>query len=74
MLVATVSASLAAQLALVYVPVMQAVFQTEALATNDLGLLVMLAATSFTLHELRRRYERSLGAGETFASAVEEMA
>ncbi|KZV61334.1 calcium-transporting P [Peniophora sp. CONT] len=74
MLVATVSASLAAQLALVYVPVMQAVFQTEALAMNDLGLLVMLGAGSFTLHELRRRYERKLAAGETFASAVEEMA
>ncbi|KAI0061869.1 Ca-transporting ATPase [Artomyces pyxidatus] len=74
MLIATVSVSFFSQLALVYVPFMQAIFQTEALHYDDLFLLLGLAASSMTLHEARRRYERSLNATETYASAAEEMA
>ena len=60
----TVGVSFVVHLALVYVPFLQAVFQTEALAVQDLGTLLMLAATAFTLHEARRRYERHLNADE----------
>lgn len=54
----TVSISALTQLALVYVPFLQAIFQTAALSRRDLGVIVLLAGTSFTLHELRRGWER----------------
>jgi Ca2+-transporting ATPase len=60
--------------ALVYVPFMQAIFQTEALPMDDLLLLLALAASSFTLHESRRRYERTLNQRETYVTAMEELA
>ncbi|KAJ7798618.1 Ca-transporting ATPase [Mycena olivaceomarginata] len=60
MLVTTVSISAITQLALVYVPFMQAIFQTAALDFGDLGVILALAGTSFALHEGRRRYERKL--------------
>jgi Ca2+-transporting ATPase len=60
MLLITVSTSFLVQLALIYVPFMQAVFQTEALRARDLSTLLLLAGTSFILHELRRRYERKV--------------
>lgn len=72
MLIITVSTSFFAQLALVYVPLMQSVFQTEALQSQDLMALLALAGTSFGLHEMRRRYERALNAD--MLSAVEDMA
>lgn len=62
MLITTVSISFLTQLALVYVPFMQSVFQTEALRTRDLGLLLGLAGCSFAMHEMRRRYERVINA------------
>jgi Ca2+-transporting ATPase len=74
MLVATVSASFFAQLSLVYVPVMQHVFQTEALGAGDMGRILLLAGTSFSLHEARRRYERALYSEESVTTAMEEMA
>ncbi|KAN0125537.1 P-type ATPase [Russula decolorans] len=74
MLMVTVAISFLSQLALVYVPFMQAIFQTEALPMDDLLLLLALAASSFILHESRRRYERTLNQHETYASAVEELA
>ncbi|KAF8885983.1 hypothetical protein BD779DRAFT_1611837 [Infundibulicybe gibba] len=74
MLVVTVSVSAISQLALVYVPLMQAVFQTAALSSRDLSVLLALAATSASLHELRRKYERRLNSEESFGHAVEEMA
>ena len=74
MLLTTVSISFISQLILIYVPLMQAVFQTEALEVRDLVLLLTLAGMSFALHEGRRRYERGVSARETFASVVEEMA
>ncbi|KAI8971019.1 calcium-transporting ATPase [Trametes punicea] len=74
MLVTTVSTSFLVQLALIYVPVLQSVFQTEALSLFDLCTLLALGAISATLHEARRRYERALNATMTFSSAVEELA
>ncbi|KAI0251244.1 hypothetical protein BJV78DRAFT_1347157 [Lactifluus subvellereus] len=74
MLLVTVAISFLSQLGLVYVPFMQAIFQTEALPTDDLFLLVVLAASSFALHEGRRRYERALNQSETYAAAMEELA
>jgi Ca2+-transporting ATPase len=70
----TVAISFLSQLALVYVPFMQAIFQTEALPMDDLLLLLALAAASFVLHESRRRYERTLNQRETYVTAVEELA
>ena len=60
MLVTTVLTSFLVQLTLIYVPMMQKVFQTEALSTVDMGTLVVLGATAFVCHEARRRYERYL--------------
>ncbi|KAF9463547.1 Ca-transporting ATPase [Collybia nuda] len=74
MLVGTVSVSAITQLALVYVPFMQKVFQTAALSMTDLGIILALAGTSATLHEGRRTYERKLNAEESFTSVMEEMA
>ncbi|KAK7057772.1 calcium-transporting ATPase 1 [Favolaschia claudopus] len=73
MLVTTVSISAVSQLALVYVPFMQAIFQTAALDFSDLGVILMLAGTSFALHEGRRRYERKLNLDLTWAHAAGEM-
>lgn len=74
MLVTTVSISFLVQLALIYVPFMQSIFQTEALRMDDLLTLLAIAGISMALHEGRRRYERSLNASVTYASVVEEMA
>lgn len=74
MLVSTVSTSLLVLLALVYVPFMQVVFQTEALAGGDLMTLVLLAGTSFALHEGRRRYERSTDADLTYSVTMDQIA
>ncbi len=73
MLMITVGTSFLSQLALVYVPFMQTIFQTEALPMDDLFLLLALASASFLLHETRRRYERSLNQRETYVSAMEEL-
>lgn len=74
MLLTTVSISFVVQLGLIYVPFMQAIFQTAALDWSDLFTLLSLAAVSMTLHEGRRRYERALNADLTFAHVAEEMA
>lgn len=73
MLLATISVSFVVQLALVYVPFMQAIFQTEALAGADLATLLLLGAASFSLHEGRRRYERALNAQDAYAAAGQEL-
>ena len=64
MLVLTVSISAITQVGLVYVPFMQAVFQTEALSWGDLCVILGLAGTSMGLHEVRRGYERRVTADE----------
>jgi Ca2+-transporting ATPase len=74
MLITTVSVSFIVQLSLIYVPFMQTIFQTEALAKGDLITLLLLAATSMTLHEFRRRYERQLDSETFHSSAAEELA
>lgn len=74
MLVTTVSVSVLVQLALVYVPFMQAIFQTEALANGDLMTLVLLAAASFLLHEGRRRYERSIDGDLAYNVTMDQIA
>lgn len=72
MLIGTVSVSFVVQLALVYVPFMQSIFQTAGLDLGDLGMLLMLAGVSATLHDGRRRYERSLNADLTYSHIAEE--
>ncbi|KAG5642209.1 hypothetical protein DXG03_003400 [Asterophora parasitica] len=74
MLVGTVSVSAVTQLALVYVPFMQRIFQTAALSLSDLSVLLSLAALSMTMHEGRRAYERKLNSEESYASVMEELA
>ena len=74
MLISTVSISFIVQLSLIYVPLMQSIFQTAALDSGDLFLLLILAGTSFILHEVRRGYERRLNAIITSSSVMEEMA
>jgi len=60
MLIGTVGTSFIVQLLLIYFPPLQAVFQTEALARRDLGVLLALGGVSLTLHEVRRHWERNL--------------
>ncbi|KAL4263970.1 High affinity Ca2+/Mn2+ P-type ATPase-like protein [Pleurotus pulmonarius] len=75
MLLTTVSISFLSQLALIYVPFLQAVFQTASLGWRDLGVLIALAGASATLHEVRRRMERSWDATEGgWRGEVEERA
>ena len=74
MLLTTISISFISQLALVYVPFMQAVFQTEALPWSDLSTLLLLALTSFVLHEGRRRYERTHCLSTYTSGAVDSLA
>lgn len=59
MLLWTVGASFGAQMLIVYFPLLQDVFLTQALALNDLLFLLVLAAVTFGLHEARRVYERA---------------
>ncbi|KAF9029319.1 Ca-transporting ATPase [Hymenopellis radicata] len=66
MLVTTVSVSAITQLCLVYVPVMQSIFQTEGLRMADLAMILVLAGCSFAMHEVRRRYERIWSAEESW--------
>jgi Ca2+-transporting ATPase len=73
-LLATVGVSWCTQIALVYVPLLQAVFQTEALSMHDLASLLLLATLAFGAHEARRRYERNLERNGTYAAMAEEMA
>ena len=71
MLVGTVTVSFLAQLALVYVPFLQAVFKTEALGLRDLCTLLGLAGVSMGLHEGRRMVERKMNAEETYGMVTE---
>ena len=74
MLLSTVSVSFLVQLALIYVPFMQSIFQTAALDLGDLLMLLILGGISATLHAGRRRYERAQNAELTYSHAAEEMA
>jgi Ca2+-transporting ATPase len=70
MLFLTVSVSFFCQLALIYVPLLQHIFQTQALNFHDLFMLLALAATSFGCHEGRRWYERKLALEEVVESRM----
>ncbi|OSX61640.1 hypothetical protein POSPLADRAFT_1046930 [Postia placenta MAD-698-R-SB12] len=74
MLVTTVSTSFLVQLGLIYLPFMQSIFQTEALSMTDISRLLLIAAVSAALHEVRRRYERSLNVDLSYATSAQEMA
>ena len=74
MLFLTVSVSLVVQLGLIYVPVLQYIFQTEALSARDLLMLLGLAAMSMGAHEGRRWWERKLVEKEIFDLTVGGMA
>lgn len=76
MLLTTVSISFLVQLALIYVPLMQSVFQTEALSLHDLLTLLCLGGVSMGLHEIRRTWERKKNAEEDalYAGGMGEMA
>ncbi|KDE06940.1 calcium-transporting P-type ATPase, PMR1-type [Microbotryum lychnidis-dioicae p1A1 Lamole] len=69
MLLMTVGTSFLVQLSLIYVPFLQAVFQTEALSFRDLSVLLMLGVGSMSLHEMRRRWERKNMVDELWRSA-----
>ncbi|PFH52196.1 hypothetical protein AMATHDRAFT_57558 [Amanita thiersii Skay4041] len=73
MLVVTVSISAITQLGLVYVPFMQAVFQTEALSLSDLSVILGLAGSSMFLHEIRRRYERKMSIDEGYITGIDRV-
>ena len=51
---AAVGGSLMGQMAVVYVPFLQRIFQTEGLGFGDLGLLVAVASTVFWVDEGRK--------------------
>ncbi|GFZ46784.1 Calcium-transporting ATPase 1 [Saitozyma sp. JCM 24511] len=74
MLFLTVSISFLAQLALIYVPLLQHIFQTEALSLRDLFMLLGLAATSMGAHEGRRWWERKISEREIFEQGIGSMA
>lgn len=58
MLIITISSSFLVQLTLIYIPFFQSIFQTEALSLRDLFVVLALAGTSATFHEIRRSWER----------------
>jgi Ca2+-transporting ATPase len=63
-----VGGSLMGQMAVVYVPVLQSVFQTEALGWKDLVVLVMITSTVFWVDEARKIWKgqrRGIGAYST---------
>lgn len=66
-----VAASLLGQLAVVYFPPLQAVFQTEALSLRDLVWLVMLASSVFWVDEGRKFLVRRRGGVSSGGRAIE---
>ncbi|CAH7666045.1 calcium-transporting P-type ATPase [Phakopsora pachyrhizi] len=59
-LLITVSLSFFSQLAIIYLPFFQSIFQTQALNGRDLLMLLSLSSISFGLHEVRRKYEKTI--------------
>lgn len=73
MLFLTISVSFICQLALIYIPLLQHIFQTEALSARDLFMLLGLAGTSMGLHEGRRWWERKQVEAEILEKSVGAM-
>lgn len=69
-----VGGSLLGQLAVIYVPFFQRIFQTEGLALRDLGLLAALASSVFWIDEARKyeraRNRRITGLGGGYSASV----
>ncbi|WRT66553.1 calcium-transporting P-type ATPase, PMR1-type [Kwoniella shivajii] len=74
MLFITISISFICQLLLIYIPLLQHIFQTEALSMRDLFMLIGLAGTSMGLHEVRRWYERKSVEREIIQEGIGRMA
>ena len=74
MLFITITISFFCQLGLIYIPLLQHIFQTEALSARDLLVLLGLASTSLVLHEGRRWWERSIVEKEIFEATIGGMA
>lgn len=70
MLLLTCSVSFLAQLGLIYVPLMQGVFQTEALSRRDLATVLAFAGASASLHWVRRMWERGIERSEEGSAGV----
>lgn len=60
MFLLAVGFSLVGQLAVIYFPPLQMVFQTEALTVWDLVFLVTLTSSVFIVSELKKWFERSM--------------
>ena len=60
MLLWTTGLSFGMQLLIIYVPILQSIFLTEALGLNDFSYLISIAIVGFGLQECRRIYERYL--------------
>ncbi|ODQ50108.1 calcium-transporting ATPase 1 [Saitoella complicata NRRL Y-17804] len=68
-----VVASLLGQLAVVYVPFFQRIFQTEALGLSDLGLLVVIASSVLWVDEIRKwmgRRDAAMSSGNGYSDEV----
>ena len=60
MLLWTTGLSFGMQLLIIYVPILQSIFLTEALGLNDFSYLISIAIVGYGLQECRRIYERYL--------------
>jgi Ca2+-transporting ATPase len=58
-LAGAVALTLALQLAVIYVPVLQPIFRTQPLSAAELGLCVALAAVVFVVVEAEKAWRRS---------------
>ncbi|KAA1109792.1 High affinity Ca2+/Mn2+ P-type ATPase-like protein [Puccinia graminis f. sp. tritici] len=63
-LLITVLVSFLSLLMIIYLPVLQKIFQTQALDQRDLVLLLALGSVSFACHEIRRYFERLIEKNE----------
>lgn len=69
-----VGGSLLGQMAVIYLPFLQRVFQTEGLSWKDLAMLVCIASTVFWIDEgrkfLKARHRRRMGLGGGYSGSV----
>jgi Ca2+-transporting ATPase len=65
-----VGLSLLGQLAVIYVPFLQAIFQTEALYLSDLLGLICLTSSVWLIDEVRKYYKRKREWTTGYSTAV----